>query len=276
MKKAFPVVSLGAALAGLLASPPASASSSFAHPPVTVQGSPKTGVLSDKGTSDGNTKMFKIPSSAPYWQVDWSYNCHPAHQQGLFDWSVRTPTGDDNNDIQSPNQLGWGYTAAQRYFDHGTFYLSIVADQGCVWSVQVITPSTPTYTVHVDQQWWFLQWTTKARAAVTIPVQLKVTFTNKGPGALTLRDDLSVAAMTAGDAIWTGQPDQTAHLYQCNQDLATELAGGHTIAPGRVLTGCAVFDWPKKLYKQVSPHSDAPVALWTVPGVKPFVMRLLG
>ena len=105
---------------------------------VQVIAIPPRVAYSGKGNGPGDTQMFTIPASAPYWQVDWSYNCHPSGQQGTFDYTVETPIGQDTTDYITPNQAGWGYTAANRYYDHGTFYLSVNADVGCVWSVQVV------------------------------------------------------------------------------------------------------------------------------------------
>ena len=98
---------------------------------VLVEPVPRPVTYSLKGNGPDDTNVFTVPASAPWWQVNWSYNCHPSGSTSIFDWAVNTSTGADYND-SAPNQLGWGFTAAERYADHGTFYLDINTDPGCV------------------------------------------------------------------------------------------------------------------------------------------------
>lgn len=227
----------------------AAASTATAPSVITVRGRPATAVATTKGDGGGDTPMFTIPADASYWQANWSYNCHPGGQQGSFDWAVNTPTGTDSNDYVTPNQLGWGYSAAERYYDHGTFYLAINADQGCVWSVQVVVPPTPTYMVSVDQTWRALNWSSPAYHPGTRPFEVRVTFHNDGPGAVTLSDTtaagLRLTVSSVGHATWVGRPDLSADTYQCaGSDLATQLEEPHAVRPSGSLTGCVVFGVP--------------------------------
>jgi hypothetical protein len=105
---------------------------------ITQDPSP-TVVYSDKGNGPNETHLFAVRASAPWWQVNWSYNCHPSGSANSSDWAVYTPIRLDVFD-NGADQIGWGFTAATRYYDHGTFYLDINTMPGCVWTIQVITP----------------------------------------------------------------------------------------------------------------------------------------
>lgn len=96
-------------------------------------------IYSDKGTQSGQTGRFTVSASAPYWQVNWSFHCSPAAgSTGGFDWAVYGPYGMDPNDFDSPNQDGNNGSGTIRYYDHGKFYLNIVAYPTCKWAIQVV------------------------------------------------------------------------------------------------------------------------------------------
>ena len=208
---------------------------------MTVHGQPAVTVDTTKGNGAGNTAKFTVAASAAYWQVNWSYNCHPSGSQGSFDYTVETPIGQDTTDYMTPNQLGWGYTAADRYYDHGTFYLSVNADQGCIWSLQVVVPPTPTYSVRLDHA-WALEWSNGNNS--TFPIQVEVAFTNHSTAPIPNEPN----AMTLAVEQWRGQPDSDRRHLRVPRLRKSDhrvRVGGHqwyALNPGRSLTGCAHHD----------------------------------
>ena len=267
MRKPLLALAALAALAAALSLPAVPASAGTlpgVGATMTVHGQPAVTVDTTKGNGAGNTAKFTVAASAAYWQVNWSYNCHPSGSQGSFDYTVETPIGQDTTDYMTPNQLGWGYTAADRYYDHGTFYLSVNADQGCIWSLQVVVPPTPTYSVRLDHA-WALEWSNGNNS--TFPIQVEVTFTNHSTAPIPNEPN----ALTLAVEQWRGQPDAIADTYECqgygNLTNAFESAAisGVLLNPGRSLTGCAVFAMPASLWTPHDGIRDGTVHLWWAP-----------
>lgn len=242
MKKIFVAL---ATLASIVLPATAASASTTKHPTVTIPGTPKTVVLTAKGDGPVNTRQFVVPSSAPYWQVNWSYNCHPSGSIGNFDWQVNTPIGSDLNLDFGPNQLGWAGASAERYSDHGTFWLAVQAGQGCVWSIQVITGPSSAVSLTLDQAWTALSYTNPTANRIAIPVQVRVTIHNDGPTVVA--PGTIDYQLVYGKTVWATTPAANPTLYQCSPSLSWKLVVNTTVPAGSSLSGCLVFQVPRKV-----------------------------
>jgi hypothetical protein len=230
------------AMLSTLLLPATAASASTKLPTVTIPGTPKTVVLTAKGDGPVNTRQFVVPSSVPYWQVNWSYNCHPSGSTGNFNFAVNTPIGSDSNDYDTPNQLGWAGASAQRYTDHGTFWLEVQTEQGCVWSVQVITGPSSAVSLTFDQAWTGLTYNNPTSNGIAVPVQVRVTIHNDGP-TVVAPGTIDYQLMY-GKTVWATTPTDNPTLYQCSPSLSLKLVYT-TIPAGGSLSGCLVFQIPR-------------------------------
>ncbi|MHB1497544.1 MAG: hypothetical protein ACYCXN_06480 [Acidimicrobiales bacterium] len=100
--------------------------------------------------------------------------------------------------------------------------------------MQIVVPTTPTYTVRADQVWCELSWASSNTR--TNPLQVKVTITNRSTTPLTVTDapSLKVVPRPGGWAPrWTGRPSPDPSTCPCGPgpNLSVQLLGGHTMRP---------------------------------------------
>ena len=88
-------------------------------------------LLSLTGEGTASTQKFTVPASAPQWLLNWSFNCASEGGAGNFIVSINGGSGSDNG----LDQLAVTGHGTEHYYDHGTFYLEVLA--GCNWSLQV-------------------------------------------------------------------------------------------------------------------------------------------